>query len=265
MSNASLKCFTGKQPSDGGLPHSIAAGKHSGFTLLELIISMTIISMVVLVLYFAFSTGVRVWDRDDSQASEYERIEAVLRLVETDLAEAVPYNMNWEMGSLALFTGGKTSLYYVTGNGTGAMAGAGAGLFFTALYAGDCPEDPETCLFLYKSPRPHPEYVENVDDFRGATEIQREYFKPGGHIEQNSILLLKGVESLKFTFSIDEFQPFGMSRDDSGEVSFMDEGDLSEDHWNQDDLPGQVRLSFMLDEKSYTVHAAVALSTPVRN
>ena len=59
--------------STDGCPKGSPAGS-SGFTLLELIVSMTIISMIVLVLYFAFSIGARSWEGDDPQSGHEVRL-----------------------------------------------------------------------------------------------------------------------------------------------------------------------------------------------
>lgn len=218
---------------------------------------MTIISMVVIVLYFAFSTGVRVWERDSSIENESVRLEAVLRLIEKDIAEIVPYNMNWEKGSVSLFAGGPSSMFYVTGNGTGSVSGAGAGLFFTLLYVDGCPDSDEDCLFLYKSSRPEPEFIEAVDEFRNYGEFQMEHYAPGSMIKDQSLSVISGVQSLKFSFSEDEFIPFAGTEHEVQDDLFSEEGTLSEEQWVKDVLPGQTRIVLSLDEKEYFVQGAL--------
>ncbi len=228
-----------------------------GFTLLELIVSMTIISMVVVVLYFAFSTGVRSWDSDVIHGESEIRLEAILRLFEDDLQNTVQYNMNWERGPLSLFAGGPGSVFYVTGNGTGAFSGAGAGLFFSILYVDDCPETSEDCLFLYKSPRPSPEYIRAVDEFRGSSEFQRERFAPGTEIAEKSLLILTGIENMNISYSDEKFVPFAGIEHDYQDSFSRDEDLLPEEHWIREELPGRARVAFSAEGRDFVVQVPV--------
>lgn len=242
--------------SDEFISHDVCPdtlSNHSqGFTLLELIVSMTIISMVVLVLYFAFSTGVRSWDSDVVHGEQEMRLEAVLRLMEDDLGHAVPYNMNWQKGPVSLFAGGPRTMFYVTGNGTGAFSGAGAGLFFSILYVDDCPDETLDCLFVYKSFRPSPEYISSADQFRTASEFQRENFSPDTEIAEKSLLVLKGLEGMNFSYSSERFAAFAGTNSD-GASQLMDDNQLDEEFWVSDELPGQVRIDFSFDDRDFFV------------
>jgi len=229
----------------------------SGFTLLELVVSLTIMSMVVLVLYQAFSLGTRVWDRDDRLLDDTFRLEASLRMMEEDMIQAVPYNMTWQEGEIQLFSGGPRYVSYVTGNGKGAFSGAGAGLFFSTLFMDDCPDESKDCLYLFKAPKPSREFVETVHDFRTGTEFQRQYFSPGPYLTERAVLILKGVESLNFSYSRDEFFPFAGLTEEHRQHFLHEEGRLSEEEWVADELPGQLRLYFILDEQEYVLHVPV--------
>ena len=230
---------------------------NSGFTLLELIVSMTIISMVVLVLYFAFSIGARSWDNDGLHGEEEIRLEAALRLMEDDLQNVVPFDMNWERGTLSIFAGGPRSVFYVTGNGTGAFSGAGAGLFFSILYIDVCPETAEDCLFLYKSSRPSPEFVRAVDDFKGAAEFQQEYFSPGMEIAEKSILILKDLGETNISYSGEQFTPFAGTDHEGPQTRMFGNGVLSEEFWTSDELPGQIRFAFSVGEREFVIQVPV--------
>ncbi len=230
---------------------------NSGFTLLELIISMTIISMVVLVLYFAFSIGARSWNDDSLRAEKDIRLEAVLRLVEDDLQNVVPYDMNWERGRLSVFTGGPGTVFYVTGNGTGAFAGAGAGLFFSILYVDTCPETTEDCLLLYKSSRPSPEFVRAVYNFKSSSEIQREHFAPGMEIANKSLLILEGVEGFNISYSMEKFIPFAGAGHEAPESRMSRDGALPDKFWVAQETPGQVRVAFGFEDRDFVVYVPV--------
>lgn len=234
----------------------VPAGSY-GFTLLELIISMTIISMIVLVLYFAFSIGVRTWESDESADDIETRLEATLRLIEDDFRNIVPYDMNWERGALTLFAGGPRTVFYVTGNGTGAVSGAGAGLFFSMLYVDECPETSDNCLFLYKSPVPSPEFVRAVDGFKDEGELRRGFFSPGTEIAEESILVLEGLIESSFSYSSEGFIPFAGTEHEETEQSMLEEDVLSEESWTSEELPGQARVAFVFEDREFAVQVQV--------
>lgn len=230
-----------------------------GFTLLELIISMTIVSMVVLVLYYAFSIGVRTWDSQDDAEQEVMRLEAVIRLVEEDFRQIVPYNMIWEKGEISLFAGGGQSVFYVTENGLGSVSGAGAGLFFAGLYLDQCPDDPDKCLFLIKKPYPSMAFVDQVNFFKGLGEFQRRDYIPGTQITEDKILLVEGLSEARFSFSSRQYIPFGGISHDLPDDHRTRDGQLEEDHWVRKELPSQIRFEFVLQDKRWVVHLPLEL------
>jgi len=70
----------------------------TGFTLFELMISLTIISMIVLVLYYSFSLGVRIWQQGDNEENVLKRHEVFRRLLKRDFRHAARYSFRWEKG-----------------------------------------------------------------------------------------------------------------------------------------------------------------------
>ena len=230
--------------------------RSKGFTLLELLLSLSIISLVLLVLYQAFSVGFRVWEGDQERSGKMFRLEAVLKLLEEDMLQAVPYNMNWKEGEILLFAGGPRSIYYVTGNGTGAISGPDAGLFFSVLYSDSCPDGHGECLFLHKNPRPAKEFVEAVHGFR-VTPAPRGHYDAGKHLRDEGIIALENVADINFYYIAEEFVPFA-GRQGMQELEPLYEKDLQpEEEWVLNQLPGQIRISFVLDEEKYFVHVQV--------
>lgn len=229
----------------------------SGFTLLELIISMTIISMVVLVLYYSFSVGSRVWEGNARKTDQPSRLEAALRLFNNDMTQAVPYNMNWEKGNISLFSGGPNAMFYVTGNGTGSFSGPGAGLYFSLMFVDHCPDNNKKCLYLYKTPRPESEFIREVDRFRSAGEFGRENFIPESKIADKSIPVLTQLESLEISYSHEDFKPFEGSGREVMSQKAAEEESLAEDHWQLNELPGQAKISFVLDDREYSIQVPV--------
>ncbi len=230
---------------------------NSGFTLLELLLSLTIIALVLLVLYQAFSVGFRVWERDEGFSEKMFRLEAVLRLLEEDMLQVVPYDMNWEKGHIQLFAGGPNAIFYVTGNGTGAISGAGAGLFFGVLFFNECPEGKGECLYLHKSSRPAQEFVKAVYEFRTGTQLLRQHFDARMHLDDKGIVVLENVEDLNFSYCADRLAPFsGIQRLQKHDL-YNEKDLLQEEEWISGQLPGQIRISFVLEEEEYLLHVPV--------
>ncbi len=60
--------------------------KAAGFTLLELMISMVIISMVVSILFGAVRTGFRAWEKGEADIDDTHRLRVARRLIKTQIA-----------------------------------------------------------------------------------------------------------------------------------------------------------------------------------
>lgn len=230
----------------------------SGFTLLEVIIALSIISMLVLVLYYAFSVGVRTWDSRQDAGEQAQRQEAALRLLQEDLSSIQPYSMHWEQGEIQLFAGGPRSLFYVTENGHGASSRAGSGLFFSLLYVQECEQSQGDCLYMSKLPVPSQEYVQEVDSFRGLGEMQRQRFVPGQNLTNESFLVQAGVQQATFSYSSQEFVPFGGLEEEAPEdLERSRQERLAEEHWLEEELPAQIKLTLELEGERLVIQSPV--------
>ena len=58
----------------------------SGFTLLELLISLTIMGLIVVVVFGAFRIGVRAWEKGEKDVETHQRQRVVLNLIKRQLA-----------------------------------------------------------------------------------------------------------------------------------------------------------------------------------
>jgi general secretion pathway protein J len=104
-----------KIPSDNVCKPGIReAGMQSGFTLLELILSMTILSMVSLLIGSGFHLGLRYWDLGDKEILETQRLRALSGLMSQGLKSAYPYKMEIDDEKVVLFEGEKDSVLFVT-------------------------------------------------------------------------------------------------------------------------------------------------------
>ena len=68
----------------------MAARRERGFTLLELLIAMTLLGLLMLGLFGGLRLGVRVWEASDTRSADRARVEAVQRFVRTYLGQARP-------------------------------------------------------------------------------------------------------------------------------------------------------------------------------
>ena len=61
----------------------------SGFTLLELILSLTILSVVLLLIFGALRVGTRAWEKGEKDVEIQQRRRAVLDLIQKQIASAL--------------------------------------------------------------------------------------------------------------------------------------------------------------------------------
>ena len=91
-------------------------GTH-GFTLLEMIVSMVIVSVIVLAVYTAYSTVTRTWSASQEQTARF-RLEAVsTRLLVEDWKALRSYTFSTERGVYPFLFGSADRLAYVTTHG----------------------------------------------------------------------------------------------------------------------------------------------------
>ncbi len=175
-----------------------------GFTLIETVISLTIICLVVMVLYQAFALATRVWSRQRLSDQVLERELAVVSLVQGDLDHLGRYTFNGEKGRQSFFSGGERQLFYVTANAFAARRREHYGLFFACLYL-QLEEDGHSSLRLYKTPFPEPELFEALRAYRQADSTQKAVYQLPETIRFHSLLLLDGLEEADFSYAGESF------------------------------------------------------------
>jgi len=84
-----------------------------GFTLLELVISLTIVALIVLAVNAALSIGLQAADKGQGRGSENQRARAALSLITRQLKSAYPLALQTEKGIAVYFTGGRDELNFV--------------------------------------------------------------------------------------------------------------------------------------------------------
>ena len=141
-----------------------------GFTLIEMVIAMTILALVVMVLYLAFSSAGQIWSRQQVKGGLGEHEAALARLLNDDLQNLVPYSFSWEKGQGFFFAVGPKALFYATTSGYGARQRSPEGLYFACLYLQESQEREGFTLFLAKEMGPKNFLVETLWDFMKGPE-----------------------------------------------------------------------------------------------
>lgn len=226
---------------------SIRLGGDCGFTLLELIISLTITTLVVLVIYSAFSMGVRVWERQGEGNEELRREEVMLRLLDWDIAQLSAYSTVWEARPVSFFAGGSRTLFYVTRHGFGALDRLDKALFFTCLFV-DKGDNDSLGLFLYKVPVPGSDLLREVRGFLAMNTSMRGSFTPPEFIRDQAVLIADGFNILEFSYFAETFTPFAGQDPDAANQSMRSLDDDGQDEWIEDDMPGQIQVRYARQE-----------------
>lgn len=223
-----------------------ASPTQAGFTLLETVISLTILSLLMLVLYLAFSTAAALWSREGREDSRGQRQETVARLLADDFRGLRPYTLNWEQGQSFAFAGGPRTVFYVTTNGLGAEDRASRGLFFACLFL--APRDNGgLALYLHKSPYPHQGYFEALHDFSNSVGGARAAWQPPETLREGSTLLLDGLSEASFSFS-----PGRAGLPDEREANpFAAHNPLPQEDWNTQNLPALTQIEYMLGGQTF--------------
>jgi general secretion pathway protein J len=86
----------------------------SGFTLVELIVAITILSLVTLIIGNGFRLGMDAWSKGEAEAGATQRFRVLSGLMSQQLASAYPYTVEVEDEKVALFNGESDSVLFVT-------------------------------------------------------------------------------------------------------------------------------------------------------
>ncbi len=89
---------------------------HSGFTLLEVIVSLTILGFILLIVFGGFRLGLSAWDRGESIKEEHQTGRIISQLVSRQVKSIVPYKAQTKKaeGDYLAFEGKPQSLKFVS-------------------------------------------------------------------------------------------------------------------------------------------------------
>jgi type II secretory pathway pseudopilin PulG len=89
------------------------------FTLLELLLGLSIFALISLCIYSVFSGGLQLNDRSQRQGEIYREARWSLTLMAKELENMVPYDFANSYPDLAPFVGGKDSISFILSTGEG--------------------------------------------------------------------------------------------------------------------------------------------------
>jgi general secretion pathway protein J len=87
-----------------------------GFTLLEVVVTLTIFGLIVLIVFGAFRLGLGAWDRGEQTREEYQRQRTATQLIHRQIKSMVPYKIKAQTaeGDYLAFEGKGRSLKLVS-------------------------------------------------------------------------------------------------------------------------------------------------------
>jgi prepilin-type N-terminal cleavage/methylation domain-containing protein len=88
----------------------------TGFTLIEVVITLTILGFICLIIFGAFRLGLSAWDRGESVKDEYQEARIVSQLITQQVKSAVPFKIKSQQaeGDYLAFKGDSRSLRFVS-------------------------------------------------------------------------------------------------------------------------------------------------------
>lgn len=166
----------------------------SGFTLMEVLISLTVLGFILLIIFGGFRLGLSAWERGESIKEEHQTARVISQMISRQVRSAVPYKVNTKQpeGDYLAFEGKPRSMRFVSslpirGNRT-------EGLVYT-IYQFEEDGDGSGRLVLYEQ-----------------RVLNRNFFEEEPK-KENKHILMEGVSKLLFEY----YQEGEPSKDQSEE------------------------------------------------
>jgi general secretion pathway protein J len=86
----------------------------AGFTLLELIIALTILTLVTVIIGSGLRISVRAWDKGEAETGETQRLRILSGMLSQQIKSAYPYKVVMDNEEVILFEGEKNSILFAT-------------------------------------------------------------------------------------------------------------------------------------------------------
>ncbi|MBI4683141.1 MAG: prepilin-type N-terminal cleavage/methylation domain-containing protein [Nitrospirae bacterium] len=86
----------------------------AGFTLLELMIALTILTMVIMIIGNGFRLGMNAWEKGENETLWTQRFRVLSGLLSQQIKSAYPYKMELDEEKVVVFEGKADSIMFVT-------------------------------------------------------------------------------------------------------------------------------------------------------
>jgi general secretion pathway protein J len=155
----------------------------SGFTLIEVIVTLTILGFIVLMVSGTFRLGLSSWEKGDAIKEDYQKIRMTSQLVSRQLKSLVPYKIKTEKaeGNYLAFDGKAHSLRFVSALPIKAKRPEG---FVYVVYQFKDDGEKKGHLLLYEQRALNKDFFEDelkedsaVTLFGGISQVRFEYFR----------------------------------------------------------------------------------------
>ena len=92
------------------------SGQAAAFTLVEVMVTLTIMGFVLLMIFGVFRLGIAAWEKGETSKEEYQRIRIASQLISQQMKSAVPYKVKTQKaeGDYLAFEGKARSLKFVS-------------------------------------------------------------------------------------------------------------------------------------------------------
>lgn len=202
--------------------------RQCGFTLLEMLIGLTLLGILLILVYSSLNLGIRAWDSGDKRVSEASHQRIVQSFLRRELGQVFPVRWRGIPESKIAFEGGKQELKFVTALNLGAGARDG-GLQWGHLYVADDSEDGNRGRSLFLKRESFDLQAKNWDGLDGAKPTR----------------LLQGVTALEISY-------------------FGAENDTTDPTWTNEwtyplRMPTLIRISLKTDALNPTPDLVVSL------
>src|SRR4030042_1900566 len=88
----------------------------TGFTLVEVMVTLTVLGFVLLMILGAFRLGLSAWEKGESTKEEYQKVRIISQLISQQIKSIVPYKVKTQKaeGDYLAFEGKVRSLRFVS-------------------------------------------------------------------------------------------------------------------------------------------------------
>jgi general secretion pathway protein J len=88
----------------------------AGFTLIEVVVTLTVLGFILLMIFGAFRLGLSAWERGESTKEEYQQVRIISQLISQQIKSMVPYKIKTKKaeGDYLAFEGKPRSLKFVS-------------------------------------------------------------------------------------------------------------------------------------------------------